>query len=53
MVKNKVRKAISEQLHYVELAAQRLDELRLQFDKPDDYLPTWLLKRLEVTPKVY
>ena len=46
-------KAISEQLHYIELAAQRLDELRLQFDKPDDYLPTWLLKRLEVIPKVY
>ena len=51
--RNKVRKAISEQLHYIELAAQRLDELRLQFDKPDDYLPTWLLKRLEVIPKVY
>ena len=25
----------------------------MQFDKPDDYLPAWLLKRLEVTPKVY
>ena len=51
--KNKVRKAISEQLRYVELAMERLNELRLQFDKPDDYLPTWLLRRLEVIPKVY
>ena len=51
--KSKVKKAIFEHLHYVELVMQRLDELRLQFDEPDDYLPTWLLRRLEVIPKVY
>ena len=51
--KNKVKKAISEQLRYIEPAMQRLIELRLQFDKPDDHLPAWLLRRLEVIPKVY
>lgn len=51
--RNKVRKAISEQLHYIELAAKRLNELRLQFDKPNDCLPTWLLRRLEFIQKVY
>ena len=51
--KNKVRKAISEQLRYVELAMERLNELRPQFECPDDYLPTWLLRRLKVIPKVY
>ena len=51
--KSKVRKAISEQLRYVDLAMQRLNELRLQFENPNDYLPTWLLNRLEVIPIVY
>ncbi len=51
--KNKVKKAISEQLRYVELAMERLNELRLQFENPDENLPTWLLNRLEVIPIVY
>ena len=44
---------MSEQLRYVELAMERLNELRSQFECPDDHLPTWLLRRLEVIPKVY
>jgi hypothetical protein len=51
--KKKVRKAISEQLYYIELAIQRLNELKNMFKKPDQYLPAWLLDRLEVIPKVY
>lgn len=27
--------------------------LRSQFECPDDHLPTWLLRRLKVIPKVY
>ena len=32
---------------------ERLNELRPQFECPDDYLPTWLLRRLKVIRKVY
>ena len=51
--KKKVSKAISEQLRYIELASNRLDELKIQVKYHDKLFPTWLKNRLEVIPDVY
>ena len=49
----KCRKAIAEQLRYVELATKRLDALQKQVPNWETLLPGWLRRRLEVIPKVY
>ncbi len=49
--KNAVRKAIGEQLRYVELGARKLKELLRKV--PEQHLPGWLLRRLKVIPNVY
>ena len=49
----KVRKAIGEQLHYVELAMNRLETLKQQVPEWAKLLKAWLHKRLEVIPKVF
>jgi len=46
----KVRKAIGEQLNYIEKAQKRFAQLLLISDAK---LPHWLLKRLQVIPQVY
>ena len=51
--KKKVEKAISEQLRYIELASNRLDELKIQIEYHENLLPSWLKKRLEVIPDVF
>lgn len=51
--KAKCRKAISEQLHYVELATETLCKYEAQLpDDPKRY-PSWLRDRLAVIPIVY
>ena len=49
----KCRKAIAEQLRYIELATKRLDALQKQVPNWETLLPGWLRRRLEVIPKVY
>jgi IS5 family transposase len=49
----KVRKAIGEQLHYIELATKRLEVLKKQVPEWEKMLKAWLQKRLEVIPKVF
>ena len=51
--KAKCRKAIGEQLRYIELAAKRLNTLKEQVANYRKELAGWLLRRLEVIPLVY
>ena len=51
--KKKLRKAIAEQLRYIELATKRLDELNEKVSNWEHVLPGWLCRRLEVIPTVY
>ena len=49
----KCRKAIGEQLNYVELAAKRLETLKAQVPDFTQRFPRWLRDRLDVIPLVY
>ncbi len=51
--KAKCRKAIGEQLDYIELAAKRLDALKSQVPDFERRFPHWLRDRLVVIPIVY
>ncbi len=51
--KTKCRKAIGEQLEYIELAAKRLDALKGQVPDFERRFPRWLRDRLVVIPTVY
>ena len=51
--REKVRKAIGEQLHYVELATKRLETLKQQVPEWANMLAGWLYRRLEIIPKVF
>ncbi len=49
----KCRKAIGEQLNYVELAMKRLEALKTQVSDFEQRFPRWLRDRLAVLPVVY
>jgi len=49
----KCRKAIGEQLNYIKLAMNRLDELKNQVPDFEQRFPRWLRDRLAVLPVVY
>lgn len=49
----KCRNAISDQLRYIKLAMERLEELKQQVPDFEKLFPTWLCRRLEVIPLVY
>ncbi len=49
----KCRKAISEQLNYIELAMKRLEALKAQVPDFERRFPRWLRERLAVIPVVY
>ncbi len=49
----KCRKAISEQLNYIDLAMKRLDALKKQVPDYEQRFPRWLRDRLAVLPVVY
>lgn len=49
----KCRNAISDQLRYIKLATERLEELKQQVPDFEKLFPTWLCRRLEVIPLVY
>ncbi len=49
----KCRKAISEQLNYIELAMKRLEALKAQIPDFEQRFPRWLRDRLSVIPMVY
>lgn len=49
----KVRKAIGEQLHFIDQAMSRLEKLRAEVQDPESLFPSWLKQRLEVIPTVY
>ena len=51
--KARLRKAISEQLRYIELAAKRREALEAQVPVYKALYPKWLKDRLSVIPKVY
>ena len=51
--KAKCRKAISEQLRYVELSMAQLKKYESQVPEYEKLYPRWLRDRLEVIPKVY
>ncbi len=51
--KAKCRKAISEQLHYVELAMAQLKKFEDLVAEHESLYPYWLKERLEVIPAVY
>lgn len=51
--KAKCRKAIGEQLRYIELAMKRLDALKVQVQDWAKLFTGWLHRRLEVIPQVY
>jgi len=49
----KCRKAIGEQLNYIELAVKRLEALKQQVPDFEQRFPRWLRDRLAVIPVVY
>ena len=51
--KSKCRKAISEQLRYIELAAAKLREYEAKVPCYSTLYPSWLADRLQVIPVVY
>ena len=51
--KAKCRKAISEQLRYIELATAQLKKYEAQVPEYEKLYPYWLKDRLDVIPKVY
>lgn len=51
--KKKLRNAIADQLHYVEAAAERLEEMKAAVPDWEEIFPSWLIQRLEVIPVVY
>lgn len=51
--KAKCRKAVSEQLRYIELATAQLEKYEAQIPEYEKLYPRWLRDRLEVIPKVY
>ena len=51
--KTKCRKAISEQLRYIELATAQLKKYEEQVPDHKKLYPRWLRDRLDVIPKVY
>ena len=51
--KSKCRKAISEQLRYIELAAAKLREYEAKVPCSSTLYPSWLADRLQVIPVVY
>ena len=51
--KAKCRKAISEQLRYIELATAQLKKYEAQVPEHEKLYPYWLKDRLDVIPKVY
>lgn len=51
--RKKLRKAIEDQLRYVELAAKRLEEMKVAVPGWEEKFPSWLKQRLEVIPVVY
>lgn len=50
---SKCRSAVSDQLRYIELATERLEELKKLVPDFEKRFPTWLCRRLEVIPLVY
>jgi hypothetical protein len=51
--KAKCRKAVSEQLRYIELASVQLKKYEAQVPEHEKLYPYWLRDRLDVIPKVY
>ncbi len=51
--KAKCRKAIGEQLRYIELASKRLETLQRQVPDSEQLFPRWLRERLSKIPRVY
>ena len=51
--KSNCRKAIAEQLRYVELATTRLKKLEEQVPETETFYPRWLRDRLRIIPVVY
>ena len=49
----KCRKAIADQLYYVDAAFRRLEKWKAKIPDFEQYFPYWLKQRLEVIPKVY
>ena len=51
--RKKLRRAIAEQLYYVEAATGCLEEMKAEVPDWEEILPSWLRQRLEVVPIVY
>lgn len=49
----KCRKAIADQLYYVDAALKRLEKWKAKIQGFEHHFPYWLKQRLEVIPKVY
>ena len=49
----KLKKGICEQLSYLESAIRRVEEMKSECPEWEKILPSWLIKRLEIIPKVY